>query len=64
MSLRYVANGKVSDDSIAYYRNRAEGGVSMAVTEPMGTTRWNVAARRIRVFGKANEDGLKRFAAT
>lgn len=62
MSLRYVPDGKVSDDSITYYRNRAEGGVSMAITEPMGTTRWNVAPRRIRVFGKSNEDGLKRFA--
>ena len=62
VSLRYVPDGKVNDDSITYYRNRAEGGVSMAVTEPMGTTRWNVAARRIRVFGKSNEDGLKKFA--
>ena len=62
MSLRYVPDGKVSDSSIDYYRNRAEGGVSMAVTEPMGTTRWNVAPRRIRVLGKSNEDGLKRFA--
>lgn len=63
MSLRYVADSKVNDDSIAYYRSRGIGGCSMAVTEPMGTTRWNIAPRRIQVFGKANEDGLKRFAA-
>jgi len=62
MSLRYVKNGEVNDESITYYRNRAAGGVSMAITEPMGTTRWNCAPRRIQVFGKANEDGLKRFA--
>ncbi len=62
MSLRYVTDGTVNDDTITYYRNRALGGVSMAVTEPMGTTRWNVAPRRIHVLGKANEDGLKRFA--
>lgn len=62
MSLRYVSDGAVNDETITYYRNRAQGGVSMAITEPMGTTRWNIAPRRIQVFGKANEDGLKRFA--
>ena len=62
MSLRYVTDSKVNEASITYYRNRAEGGDSMAVTEPLGTTRWNVAPRRIRVFEKSNEDGLKRFA--
>lgn len=62
MSLRYVQNEEVNSDTIEYYLNRAKGGVSMAITEPMGTTRWNVAPRRIKVLGKANEDGLKRFA--
>ncbi|MEQ8509743.1 MAG: hypothetical protein RIF37_15545 [Rhodospirillaceae bacterium] len=62
MSLRYVTDGSVNDDTITYYKNRARGGVSMSITEPMGTTRWNVATRRIQVFGKANGDGLKRFA--
>ena len=57
-----MPGGKVNDDNITYYRNRADGGVAMAVTEPLGTTRWNVAPRRIRVFEKSNEDGLKRFA--
>ncbi len=62
MSLRYVGDSKVNDASITYYKNRALGGVSMAVTEPMGTTRWNIAPRRIQVFNKGNEDGLKKFA--
>ena len=62
MSLRYVKDGKVNNETINYYLNRAKGGVSMAVTEPMGTTRWNIAPRRIKVFGKSNEDGLKRFS--
>jgi len=61
MSLRYTTDGNVSEDVINYYVNRAKGGVSLAITEPMGTTRWNVAPRRIKVFGKSNEDGLKRF---
>ena len=62
MSLRYVQDGRVNNETINYYLNRAKGGVSMAVTEPMGTTRWNIAPRRIEVFGKSNEDGLKRFS--
>lgn len=62
MSLRYVTDGTINDDTINYYCSRALGGVSMSITEPMGTTRWNVAPRRIQVLGKANEDGLKRFA--
>ena len=62
MSLRYVSDGMVNQKTIDYYLNRARGGVSMAVTEPMGTTRWNVAPRRIEVFNKSNENGLKRWA--
>ena len=62
MSLRYVKDGKVNDDTITYYKSRAEGGVSMAITEPMGCNRWQTNPRRLQVYAGGDDDGLKRFA--
>ncbi len=63
MSTRYVAGGQVTDRLITYHANRARGGASMTVTEPLNLLPRQNNPQKVRVLDPANRAGLERWAA-
>ena len=63
MSTRYVSGGQVTDRLITYHANRARGGASMLVTEPLNLLPRQTNPQKVRVLDPANRGGLERWAA-
>lgn len=61
MSTHYAVGQRVTDRLIDYYVNRARGGASMLVTEPMATLRWHRQGSRPAVHSGINSDLLPRW---
>jgi dimethylglycine catabolism A len=62
MSTHYADRGAVTDRLVSYYVNRARGGASMLVTEPMGMLHWQALPTRPQVLSGRNADALARWA--
>lgn len=63
MSTKFAANGAVTSQLIDYHANRARGGASMIVTEPLNTLERHVDPSRPDVYNGANAGRLERWAA-
>jgi len=63
MSTYMAKEGRATERLIRYYANRAQGGASMVVTEPLSMARHQVAWSRPRVYDDAQLDDFKRWAA-
>lgn len=61
-STHYADRGRVTDSLIDYYRNRARGGASMLVSEPMAMLHWQTLPTRPHVLSGINADMLPRWA--
>lgn len=61
-STHYAVNGQVTDRLIDYYVNRAKGGASLLVSEPMGMLSTQKLPTRPAILSGANGDALKRWA--
>lgn len=61
-STHYAEQGKVTDRLIDYYVNRARGGASLLVSEPMAMLSTQTLPTRPAVLSGANADELKRWA--
>ncbi len=62
MTTRRVREGRVTEDMLRYYVNRARGGAALIVSEPLNAARTQRQGHRISVWDDANQDGLARFA--
>lgn len=62
MTTRMGEKGRVSERQINYYRNRAQGGAAMIVTEPLSMARHQHIPYKIVVYDDSELDGLKRWA--
>lgn len=62
-STHYCKDGRVTDRLIAYYANRAKGGASLLISEPMGMLRWQNIPTRPKVLGGLNADTLALWSA-
>ena len=62
MSTRYARNGEVTDQLINYHMNRARGGASMTIAEPLAMKDGQASDKRVRVFDQNNLDKLKLWA--
>ncbi|MFZ9653040.1 MAG: NAD(P)-binding protein [Steroidobacteraceae bacterium] len=63
MSTRYVKAGEVPEKMITYHANRARGGASMIITEPLNLLPRQRNAQKVSVLEPANAAGLRRWAA-
>ena len=54
--------GRVTDELIRYYENRARGGAAMIVSEPLAMIRQHDRLPKVRVRDPLAHDGLKRWA--
>lgn len=63
MSTRYVAGGKVTDKLVTYHANRARGGASMLITEPLNLLPRQRNLQKVMVRDPDNRAGLARWAA-
>ncbi|MBA16652.1 MAG: oxidoreductase [Sphingomonas sp.] len=61
-STHYADRGRVTDRLISYYANRARGGASLLVSEPMGMLHWQNIPTRPAVLSGINADMLPRWA--
>ncbi|WP_157219096.1 oxidoreductase [Flavisphingomonas formosensis] len=62
MSTHYAVGGRVTPRLIDYYVNRARGGASLLVTEPMAMLHWQTLPTRPAVLSDVNEGELARWA--
>ncbi|HEU4532033.1 MAG TPA: NAD(P)-binding protein, partial [Steroidobacteraceae bacterium] len=62
MSTRMVREGRVTDEMLLYYGNRARGGAALIVTEPLNAARTQKQGHRLTVWDDSNQDDLARFA--
>lgn len=62
MSTHYADGGRVTDRLINYHVNRARGGASMLVTEPMAMLKRHTLPTRPAVFSGINDGALARWA--
>lgn len=63
MSTRYVRAGEVPERMITYHVNRARGGASMIVTEPLNLLPRQRNPQKVMVLDPANAPGLARWSA-
>ncbi|WP_298669763.1 FAD-dependent oxidoreductase [uncultured Sphingomonas sp.] len=63
-STHYCVDGRVTDRLIDYYANRARGGASLLVSEPMAMLPWQTLPTRPQVLSGVNADALARWAET
>ena len=63
MTTRLARDQQVTAQQVDYYRNRALGGCSLIVTEPLNGWRRQRAAHKLRAWDDAAFDGLQRLAA-
>lgn len=61
-STHYCDRGRVTDRLISYYVNRARGGASLLVSEPMGMVHWQTLPTRPHVLSDINDAILPRWA--
>ena len=61
-STHYADRGRVTDRLIDYYVNRALGGASMLISEPMAMLHWQTLPTRPHVLSGINADMLPRWA--
>ena len=61
-STHYCQGGRVTDRLIDYYANRARGGASLLVSEPMGMLHWQQIPTRPQILSGINADVLARWA--
>jgi len=59
---RFVRDGRPTDAFYHYFRNRAEGGTALLVTEPLAMTAFNRVPTRLRAWDDRELDALKRLA--
>jgi 2,4-dienoyl-CoA reductase-like NADH-dependent reductase (Old Yellow Enzyme family) len=62
MSTHYAAGGRVTPRLIDYYVNRARGGASLLVTEPMAMLGWQTLPTRPAILSGINDGELARWA--
>lgn len=62
MSTRYVKAGEVPEKMITYHANRARGGASMIVTEPLNLLPRQRNPQKVMVLDPGNAAGLRRWA--
>ncbi len=62
MTTRMGSEQKLTDPQLAYYRNRALGGCSLIVTEPLNAWKAQRAPHKVRVWDDSALDDLKRWA--
>jgi 2,4-dienoyl-CoA reductase-like NADH-dependent reductase (Old Yellow Enzyme family) len=62
MSTHYADDGRVTDRLVDYYVNRARGGASLLVTEPMAMLARHTLPTRPAVFSGINDGALARWA--
>lgn len=62
MSTHYADRGRVTDRLVDYYVNRARGGASLLVSEPMATLHWHKLPTRPMAFTAENEAAFARWA--
>lgn len=60
---RFVDNGQATDLLLNYYGNRARGGLSMIVTEPVAMISANKDPYRLRAYDDKGRDSLQRLVA-
>jgi len=63
MTTRMAREQQVTAQQVDYYRNRALGGCSLIVTEPLNGWRRQRAAHKLRAWDDSGFDGLQRLAA-
>ncbi len=63
MSTKFAVDGAVTSQLIDYHVNRARGGASMIVTEPLNTLRRHLDPTRPDVYNGANAGRLERWVA-
>jgi 2,4-dienoyl-CoA reductase-like NADH-dependent reductase (Old Yellow Enzyme family)/thioredoxin reductase len=63
MSTHYADRGRVTDRLIDYHVNRARGGASLLVSEPMAMLHWHRLPTRPMAFTAENEAAFARWAA-
>lgn len=61
-STHYCDRGRVTDRLIDYYVNRARGGASLLVSEPMAMVHWHRLPTRPMAFTEENEAAFARWA--
>ncbi|HET9427375.1 MAG TPA: NAD(P)-binding protein [Allosphingosinicella sp.] len=61
-STHYADGGRITDRLISYYVNRARGGASLLVSEPMAMLHWQKLPTRPHVLSGINADMLSRWA--
>ena len=61
-STHYAEGGRISEKLIAYYANRARGGASLLVSEPMAMLHWQKLPTRPHILSGINRDMLPRWA--
>jgi 2,4-dienoyl-CoA reductase-like NADH-dependent reductase (Old Yellow Enzyme family)/thioredoxin reductase len=59
---RFVRDGRPTEAMYHYFRNRAEGGTALLVTEPLAMTAFNRLPTRLRAWDDRELDSLKRLA--
>jgi 2,4-dienoyl-CoA reductase-like NADH-dependent reductase (Old Yellow Enzyme family) len=62
MTTRMGRDQRVTEQQLAYYRNRARGGCSLIVTEPLNAWRIQRAPHKIRACSDESLDDLKHWA--
>ncbi len=62
MSTHYADRGRVTDRLVDYYVNRARGGASLLVSEPMAMLRWHRLPTRPMAFTAENDAAFARWA--
>lgn len=62
MTTRMGRDQRLTEPQLAYYRNRARGGCSLIVTEPLNAWRRQHAPHKLRVWDEAALPDLQRFA--
>ena len=62
MTTRMGAKGKLTEQQINYYANRAKGGAAMIVSEPLSMARHQAIPYKVVVYDDSELDGLKRWA--
>jgi hypothetical protein len=56
-------HGRVTEGLVQYHENRARGGASLIVTEPVAALPSQAMPQRVRAWDDAEADGLRRWAA-
>ena len=62
ISTHFCDRGKVTDRLIDYYVNRAKGGASLLVSEPMSMLPWHRLPTRPMAYTEQNDGAFKRWA--